>query len=74
MKYEQITQTSRPYEYGEGKEFLTKEEAEKKIKKLEQKIKTDMAINGMYKLSETKIVEIDNVLQLVVVTKIPKML
>ena len=38
MKYEPIKQTSRPYEYGKGKEFKTKEEAKEELEKKIQKI------------------------------------
>lgn len=33
------TLTSRPYEYGEGKEFLTREDALKEVQNLEEEIK-----------------------------------
>ena len=71
MKYRQVTQASRPYKYGEGEEFLTKETAMKKIENLEQEIKTELAIQKIYDKSEVRIVEVPNVLQIVINIKIP---
>lgn len=73
MDYKQVTQTSRPYEYGEQKEFKTKEEAIKAVEKVEQKLKTEMALNKTYPLSTVKRVEVEGAIQLVVETKIPNL-
>ena len=71
MEYKQITQTSRPYEYGEGKEFKTKDEALKRAKELAQEIKVKLALQRLYDLSEVKTIEAENALQIVVTTRIP---
>lgn len=70
--YKQITQFSRPYKFGSREEFVTRDEAEKAIKKLEQTIKTEMSLNGLYKLSKVEISEEKDSLTLLVTTTIPK--
>lgn len=74
MEYKQVKQTSRPYEYGEGKEFGTREEALEEVGKVENNLKTDMVLIGIYKISEVKILEESNAFQIVVITKIPQLL
>lgn len=70
----QVVQTSKPYEYGEGKPFKTKEEAKEKVKKLEQEVKTTISLKKIYEISKVKIVEVPGAIQLVVTTTIPKVL
>lgn len=72
MKYEQVTQTSRSYEFGEGKEFETRDEAYKHVNTVLRKLKTDMALMNIYNLSETKIIEESEAFQIVIITQIPK--
>lgn len=76
MEYEQITQSSRPYRYGENEEFKTKEEAMGCIKKLMQEVNTKLALLQLYDKSEVNIYESDsaNVLILVLKIKIPRIL
>ena len=69
--YRTFKQTSRPYEYGEGKEFKNKEEALKKVEILRNNIITSLAMNKIYELSEVNVVEVQNALQIVVNVKIP---
>lgn len=71
MEYKQVTQTSRPYEYGEGKEFITRGDALHHVKKLEESIKTQLALEKLYALSECKIIEEGKAFQIVVTTKVP---
>lgn len=72
MKYKQVTQTSRPYEYGTGKQFETRDEAYEHVNTVLRKLKTDMALMNIYNLSETKIIEVSNAFQIVIITQIPK--
>lgn len=69
--YRTFKQTSRPYEYGEGKEFKDKQEALKKIQQLKSNIVISLAMNKIYELSEVNVVEVQNALQIVVEVKIP---
>lgn len=69
--YRTFTQTSRPYKYGKGEELSNKEEALNKMKQLENKIKKELALMRIYDLSDVKVVEIENALQIVVTVKIP---
>lgn len=73
MEYKQVKQYSPLYEYGEGKEFLTREDALRKIKKAENDLKTKMALNNLYEISKVEISEEKNSFQLVVTTKIEKL-
>ena len=69
--YRTFKHTSRPYEYGEGKEFKNKEEALKKVENLRNNIITSLAMNKIYELSEVNVVEVQNALQIVVKVKVP---
>lgn len=69
--YRTFTQTSRPYKYGEGEKLRNKEEALNKMRQLENKIKTELSLMKIYELSDVKVVEIENALQIVVTVKIP---
>lgn len=71
MKYKQICQCSRPYQYGEGKEFTTKKEAFDKVTKLEQEIKKDLALNKLYDISEVNVISCENAFQIIVNFNIP---
>lgn len=73
MDYKQITQSSELYKYGRNEKFETKDEAEKAIEKLKQEIGTQLSSLKLYQLSEMKIIEIENALQLVVRIKIPQL-
>ena len=75
MQYEKITQCSRLYRYGENEEFKTKEEAEDAIKKLDNKIKTELAMKKLYDVAEVDIYEAKNAnaLILMVTIKIPNL-
>lgn len=69
--YRTFTQTSRTYEYGEGKEFKDKQEVLKKVQQLRSNIITSLAMNKIYELSEVNVLEVQNALQIVVEVKIP---
>lgn len=73
MDYKQITQNSELYKYGRNEKFETKDEAKKAIEKLKQEIGTQLSLLKLYQLSEMKIIEIENALQLVVKIKIPQL-
>lgn len=73
MYYKQVKQYSPYYEYGKGKEFLTREDALRKIKTAENALKTKMALNSLYEISEVEISEEKNSFQLIVTTKIEKL-
>lgn len=73
MKYSQITQTSRAYEYGEGKEFKTREEALEKVTKVEKNVNTELALIRLLPFSKTKIIEENNAFQVVVTIEIPSL-
>lgn len=68
--YRIFKQTSRPYEYGEGKEFKNKEEALKKVEQLRNNIITSLSMNENYELLEINVVEVPNALQIVVKIKV----
>ena len=70
----QVIQTSKPYDYGMEKPLKTKEEAMEEIQKLEQKVKTDIALKKIYEFSEVKIIEGPGAIQLVVTTIVPKVM
>lgn len=68
----QVVQTSKPYEYGQDKPLKTKGEAMEEIQKLEQKVKTDMALKKIYEFSKVRVVEVPGAIQLVVTITVPK--
>lgn len=69
--YRTFTQTSRIYKYGEREKLKNKEEALEEVQQLANKIKTELALMKIYDLSDVKVVEIENALQIVVTVKIP---
>ncbi len=71
MKYKEVKQVSRFYEYGEGKEFKTRDEALKMVQRLEANLKTDIAIMRIYEISEVKVIEVEKAFQLVWTVRIP---
>lgn len=71
MEYKQVDQISRPYEYGEGKEFPNKEVAMKQIKHLELQKKTEVAMLRLYDVSKFQIIEEENALFLKIIFEIP---
>lgn len=73
MDYEKITQKSRIYKYGDGEEFLSKEEAKQLIEKEFQKVKTELALMKMHDKAIVKINEAFNGFQIVVELRIPKL-
>ena len=73
MKYKQVKQ-SRTYKYGEDEEVKTKEEALKKVTTEEQKLKTKMALEGIYKISNVEIIEECEAFKIVVTTNVPILL
>ena len=73
MEYKQIKQ-SRTYEYGESKELKTKEEALEKVKVEEQKLKTKLALEGIYQISSVEIIEENESLKIVLTTNVPILL
>lgn len=73
MDYKQITQNSELYKYGRNEKFETKDEAKKAIEKLKQEIGTQLSLLKLYQLSEMKIIEVENALQLIVKIEIPQL-
>lgn len=73
MDYKQIKQSSELYKYGRDEKFKTKDEAEKAIEKLKQEIGTQLSVLKLYQLSEMKIIEVENALQLIVKIEIPQL-
>mgnify|MGYP003448859535 CR=1 FL=1 len=77
MYCKQVAQFSRPYKYGKRETLKTKAEAEKEVKKLEQKVKTELSLDGIYSLSSVEILqegsEEEGTLTLIVTTKIPNL-
>lgn len=74
MEYNQIIQTSRIYEYGEGKEFKTKQEALKKAQKEQSDAKTRSALKKLWEyVTKTEIVEKGNTVQVIMILEIPSM-
>lgn len=71
MKYKQICQCSRPYQYGETKEFKTEEDALDKVTKLKQEIEKSLKLNKLYDISEVKIISCKNAFQIIVTLNIP---
>lgn len=69
--YRTFTQTSRIYKYGEREKLKNKEEALEEVQQLANKIKTELALMKIYDLSNIKIIEIENALQIVVNVKVP---
>lgn len=74
MEYRQMRQKSRLYYYGEGKEFLTKEEAKEAMKRKIQKIKTELALRRIYEVTSVDLKEKDNAFQIILRVKIPVLL
>lgn len=73
MDYKQITQNSELYKYVRNEKFETKDEAKKAIEKLKQEIGTQLSVLKLYQLSEMKIIEVENALQLIVKIEIPQL-
>lgn len=73
MQYNQVIQKSRIYEYGEGKEFKTRQEALEKVQEVKKLcVPTKAALLKIFEyLKETEIVEKDKTFQLVVTFEIP---
>lgn len=71
MEYNQITQTSRLYEYGKGKEFKTQKEAFEKASKVQKEVNTELALIRLLPFSKTKIIVKDNSYQVMVNIEIP---
>lgn len=71
MEYKQDKQVSRLYEYGEGKEFATRDEALEAVTKEKQNIGTILSIHNLYKIETREIKELNNAFQLEVTIKIP---
>ena len=71
MKYSQIEQKSRLYEYGESKEFKTREDALEKVTKVEKNVNTELALIRLLPFSKTKIIEENNAFEVVVTMEIP---
>lgn len=71
MEYKQVEEISRPYEYGEDKEFPNKEVAMKQIKHLELQKKTEVAMLRLYDVSKFQIIEEENALFLKIIFEIP---
>lgn len=73
MKYKQIEQCSEMYKYGQNEKFKTRDEAEKVVEELKQKIGTQLALLKLYDMSKMEIIEFENAIQLVVKIKIPQL-
>jgi len=73
MKYNKIVDESPLYEYGEGKEFKTREEALNKAQKeAEKTVITNSAMLKIYEyLTKKEIVEKDNAFQVVAIFEVP---
>lgn len=69
--YRTFTQTSRPYEYGEGKEFKDRNDCLEKVEQIKEKIGTELALKKIYELSEINVIEVLGALQIVVEVKVP---
>ena len=69
-----MKQTSRAYEYGQGKEFFTRQEALQQVEKVEQNLITQLAVHRLYDKTEVEIIEVENAFQIVATTKLPKLL
>ena len=73
MEYEQITQTSRIYKYGDGEEFMSRENAEKQVNKALLNIKTELALQKLHEKAMVRLIEEHNGFQIVVKINIPKL-
>lgn len=69
--YRTFTQTSRPYEYGEGKEFKDKSDCLEEVERIRRKIGTELALVKIFELSKISVIEVPGALQIVVNVKIP---
>lgn len=65
----QVVQIVGPYEYGEGKPFKTEKEV---AEKMEQKVKTAMALQRIYEISQVKIIKNLGTIQFEITTIVPK--
>lgn len=74
MEYKEIKQTSRAYEYGQGKEFLTREDAQQKVEEVKKNLTTQLALQKLYDKTKVEVIEVENAFQIVATTKIPKLL
>ncbi len=57
MKYGHKQEESRWYEYGQGKEFPTKERAMVKLESYKTKVLTSFFVDGLYKLYDGNYIE-----------------
>ena len=55
-------------------EYKEIKQTSQQIEKVEQFVKTELSLQGLYKLAEIKRVEIPNAFQLMIILKIPKLL
>ena len=70
MKYNQIVEERR-YEYGEGKELKTREEAKEKAQKVKKDVQNELALIRIWEFSKTEIMEENNAFKVVVTINIP---
>lgn len=71
MDYKQV-QKSQLYEYGEGKEFISREEAKESAEKMRRNVVTEVAMKKLYHLAKVNVEEKKNAFQVVVEIKIPQ--
>lgn len=69
--YRTFKQTSRPYEYGEGKEFKDRNDCLEKVEQIKEKIGTELALKKIYEISKINVIEVLGALQIVVEVKVP---
>ena len=72
MKYEQITQVSKIYKYGDGEEFMSREDAKAQADKALLNVKTELALQRLHERAIAKLVEAQNGFQIVIKINIPK--
>lgn len=70
MKYNQIVE-ERLYEYGEGKELKTREEAYEKAKMVKKNVKTELALIKLWEFSNVEIIKVNNAFKVVITISIP---
>lgn len=71
MEYKQVEQKSRYYEYGKGKEFPNEEAARTAIEVLKQQTNTKLALQRLYDITTTAILQEGNKFYLKVIFSIP---
>ena len=72
MESEQILQESKPYIFGEGGQYVTREDALEALQRDLQRVNTQLAMQRMFDKAETDVIEFKNGYKIAVILRIPR--